>query len=135
MGQRLIQPASDMFLGWVPVAEGKHYYVRQLRDAKIKPMIETFDSDGLCDYAQICGRVLARAHARGATPPSLAAISARARGSWRSSQSPTRTRLSAIMPNLRLQCGEARLKAIVSNPSSQSPTRLWHRATRKKVQS
>ena len=65
MGQRLMQPASDMFLGWVTLPGGKHYYVRQLRDAKIKPMIETFDSDDLCDYAKTCGRVLARAHAKG----------------------------------------------------------------------
>jgi len=65
MGQRLMQPASDMFLGWFTLPGGQQYYVRQLHDAKIKPMIETFDSDELCDYAKACGRVLARAHAKG----------------------------------------------------------------------
>ena len=65
MGQRLMQPASDLFLGWVTTkATGKQYYVRQLRDAKIKPLIETFDSQLLTLYARACGWVLARAHAK-----------------------------------------------------------------------
>ena len=66
IGQRLMQPASDMFLGWVTAkATGKHFYVRQLRDAKIKPIIETMDADGLDIYARRCGWALARAHAKG----------------------------------------------------------------------
>jgi uncharacterized protein (DUF2252 family) len=65
MGQRLMQPASDIFLGWVTIdAIGKQYYVRQLRDAKIKPLVETFDSDLMTMYAKACGWVLARAHAK-----------------------------------------------------------------------
>jgi uncharacterized protein (DUF2252 family) len=65
MGQRLMQPASDLFLGWVTVeATGKQYYVRQLRDAKIKPLVETFDNELLRVYAKACGWVLARAHAK-----------------------------------------------------------------------
>ena len=65
MGQRLSQPASDMFLGWTTGLDGTHYYVRQLRDAKIKPMVETFDADMLRHYyARACGWVLARAHAK-----------------------------------------------------------------------
>jgi Uncharacterized protein conserved in bacteria (DUF2252) len=65
MGQRLMQPASDLFLGWVTVsATGKQYYVRQLRDAKVKPLVETFDSEMLLVYAKACGWVLARAHAK-----------------------------------------------------------------------
>jgi hypothetical protein len=65
MGQRLMQPASDLFLGWVTVeATGKQFYVRQLRDAKIKPLVETFDDDLLLLYARACGWVLARAHAK-----------------------------------------------------------------------
>jgi uncharacterized protein (DUF2252 family) len=66
MGQRLMQPASDMFLGWVTSpATGKQFYVRQLRDAKIKPLIETMDAEGLDLYAKRCGWALARAHAKG----------------------------------------------------------------------
>jgi uncharacterized protein (DUF2252 family) len=65
VGQRLMQPASDMFLGWVTSEDGIAFYVRQLRDAKIKPLIETFDSQMMELYAQACGWVLARAHAKG----------------------------------------------------------------------
>jgi len=64
MGQRLTQPSSDMFLGWSSGRDGTHYYFRQLRDAKIKPLVETFDADVLDYYAKACGRVLARAHAK-----------------------------------------------------------------------
>ena len=64
MGQRLTQPASDMFLGWTTTEDGAHYYVRQLRDAKIKPLIETFDADTLRSFARACGWALARAHAK-----------------------------------------------------------------------
>lgn len=64
MGQRLMQPASDIFLGWVTAPNGGHFYVRQLRDAKIKPLIETFDAELLRLYASACGWTLARAHAK-----------------------------------------------------------------------
>jgi hypothetical protein len=64
MGQRLMQPASDIFLGWVTGPEGRHFYIRQLRDAKIKPLVETFDSALMNAYAVACGWVLARAHAK-----------------------------------------------------------------------
>ena len=63
-GQRLMQPASDIFLGWVTGPRGPHYYVRQLRDAKIKPLIETFDPAELTTYGKACGWALARAHAK-----------------------------------------------------------------------
>lgn len=64
MGQRLMQPTSDIFLGWVTAPTGVQYYVRQLRDAKIKPLVETFDEALLEIYAKACGTVLARAHAK-----------------------------------------------------------------------
>ena len=66
MGQRVMQPASDMFLGWVTAkATGTQFYVRQLRDAKIKPLVETMDGVGLDLYGRRCGWALARAHAKG----------------------------------------------------------------------
>ncbi|MCX5496389.1 DUF2252 domain-containing protein [Kaistia dalseonensis] len=66
VGQRLMQPSSDLFLGWVTAeANGRQFYVRQLRDAKIKPLVETFDDELLEFYAEACGWVLARAHAKG----------------------------------------------------------------------
>jgi uncharacterized protein (DUF2252 family) len=65
MGQRLMQPATDLFLGWLTGRGGRHLYVRQLRDAKIKPLVETFDAEMLTVYAKACGWCLARAHAKG----------------------------------------------------------------------
>lgn len=64
MGQRLMQPASDIFLGWLTAPNDRQFCVRQLRDAKIKPLIETFDANVLEIYAGVCGWVLARAHAK-----------------------------------------------------------------------
>jgi uncharacterized protein (DUF2252 family) len=64
MGQRLMQPASDIFLGWVTAPNGRQFYVRQLRDAKIKPLIETFNVEMLNVYSMACGWVLARAHSK-----------------------------------------------------------------------
>ena len=66
MGQRLMQPASDLFLGWVTGPDGKQFYFRQLRDAKIKPLVETFDEELMEIYGKLCGWSLARAHARSA---------------------------------------------------------------------
>jgi uncharacterized protein (DUF2252 family) len=63
-GQRLMQSASDLFLGWMESADGRHYYVRQLRDMKVKPMVEVFSPSLLEQYAVACGWALARAHAR-----------------------------------------------------------------------
>jgi uncharacterized protein DUF2252 len=64
MGQRLMQPASDIFLGWITTKKGYQGYVRQLRDAKIKPLVETFDAKALAVYGEVCGWALARAHAK-----------------------------------------------------------------------
>jgi uncharacterized protein (DUF2252 family) len=62
-GQKLMQPASDMFLGWTDVGN-RHYYVRQLLDMKIKPLVEGFDAPMMVRHAEYCGWALARAHAR-----------------------------------------------------------------------
>ena len=72
MGQRLTQPATDVFLGWTTGEDGTHYYVRQLRDAKIKPLVETFDEKTLMLYAKACGWVLARAHSKAGEAGGLA---------------------------------------------------------------
>lgn len=64
-GQRLLQAAADIFLGWTTGSlEGRNYYVRQLRDAKIKPMVEIMKPVNLVNYAKACGWALARAHKR-----------------------------------------------------------------------
>ena len=63
-GQRLMQAASDSFLGWVTGKLGREYYVRQLRDMKWSPDPSRFIPQSLTSYAELCGHVLARAHAR-----------------------------------------------------------------------
>ena len=63
-GQRLMQAASDVFLGWLVGPGGRHFYVRQLRDMKWSPDIATVQPRGLVALAQICGKALARGHAR-----------------------------------------------------------------------
>jgi threonine dehydrogenase-like Zn-dependent dehydrogenase len=68
-GYRLIQPASDMFLGWTQgTHERRHYFVRQLRDIKISIRVETFGHAEMDLYATWCGRALALSHARAGTP-------------------------------------------------------------------
>lgn len=63
-GQRLMQSASDLFLGWTTGPNGRHFYVRQLRDMKISAELETFDAETFAAYGRICGKALARAHAK-----------------------------------------------------------------------
>ncbi len=63
-GQRLMQAASDLFLGWTTGPSGRHFYVRQLRDMKISAELETFDAETFAAYGRVCGRALARAHAK-----------------------------------------------------------------------
>lgn len=63
-GQRLMQAASDMFLGWTTGKNGRHYYFRQLRDVKISAIVEGWDVDRLTTYGRLCAWALARAHAR-----------------------------------------------------------------------
>jgi uncharacterized protein (DUF2252 family) len=67
VGQRLMQPATDVFMGWATGRGGRHFYVRQLRDAKIKPMVEAMDTEVMSFFAKMCGWVLARAHAKSGT--------------------------------------------------------------------
>jgi uncharacterized protein (DUF2252 family) len=63
-GQRLMQAASDLFLGWTIAKGGRHFYLRQLRDMKMKPLVEVFNRATMFDYAALCGWTLARGHAR-----------------------------------------------------------------------
>jgi len=64
-GQRYMQAASDIFLGWVRGDGGRDFYVRQLHDMKGSADIDTIQPIGLTAYARLCGATLARAHARG----------------------------------------------------------------------
>lgn len=63
-GQRLMQSASDIFLGWLRSAKGHDAYVRQLRDVKISPIVEDWDASVLREHGKLCAWALAKAHAR-----------------------------------------------------------------------
>ena len=72
-GQRKMQAASDIFLGWtIGLDVKRHYYWRQLRDMKGSALVEAMVPFGLTYYAQICGWTLARAHARSGDPVAIA---------------------------------------------------------------
>jgi uncharacterized protein (DUF2252 family) len=64
VGQRLMQCASDIFLGWASDDDGHQYYVRQLRDMKTSVPLETLAGPVLFNFADMCGWALARAHAK-----------------------------------------------------------------------
>jgi uncharacterized protein (DUF2252 family) len=73
-GQRMMQAASDIFLGWTKGLEAnRYYYWRQLRDMKGSVDVEAMVPVGLSFYAGICGWTLARAHARSGDPVAIAA--------------------------------------------------------------
>ncbi|MGH9090681.1 MAG: DUF2252 domain-containing protein [Acidimicrobiales bacterium] len=71
-GQRLMQAASDIFLGWGTGAEGFHFYFRQFRDMKGSFTPEGARPQGLTDYVRVCGWALARAHARSGNAAAIA---------------------------------------------------------------
>ena len=76
-GQRLMQAASDIFLGWSRLrgADGRDhdYYFRQLWDWKVSPDVDGMDPGVLERYAQLCAHTLARAHARSGDAVALSA--------------------------------------------------------------
>ena len=64
VGQRLMQTATDMFLGWARGVNGRNFYVRQLRDIKMSAIIDDWDAGMMRQYGRMCAHALARAHAR-----------------------------------------------------------------------
>ena len=64
VGQRIMQSATDVFLGWTRGMNGRDVYVRQLRDMKISAVIEDCDTKMLRSDARMCAHALTRAHAR-----------------------------------------------------------------------
>jgi uncharacterized protein (DUF2252 family) len=74
-GQRMTQGASDMMLGWLRTSgvDGveRDYYVRQLWDGKGSALVELMNPKALAFYADLCGRTLARAHARSGDPVAI----------------------------------------------------------------
>jgi uncharacterized protein (DUF2252 family) len=66
-GQRLIQTGTDILLGYTTI-EGRDYLVRRLSDHKASIELTDLNGDGLIEYAQLCGELLARGHARSGDP-------------------------------------------------------------------
>jgi hypothetical protein len=72
-GQRVMQAASDIFLGWTEdTASHRQFYVRQLKNRRLGSISDLVEGEALASYACLCGRTLARAHARSADPAVLA---------------------------------------------------------------
>ena len=72
-GQRLMQAASDIFLGWIHTDEGldgqpRDFYLRQLWDAKGSAIVELMEPNAMLAYGRLCGRTLAKGHARSGDP-------------------------------------------------------------------
>ncbi|MBB2166958.1 DUF2252 domain-containing protein [Gluconacetobacter aggeris] len=90
-GQRMMQAASDVFLGWTHTQDeaedahhdlsgaGRQFYVRRLKDSRLAAIGTEVAQDGLADYAPLCGRTLARAHARTGDVVALSAYLGRGR--------------------------------------------------------
>ena len=77
-GQRIMQASSDIFLGWLAVAESiygdaRDYYVRQLRDWKGSVVVERMDAQAFTAYGRLCADTLAHAHARSGDRIAIAA--------------------------------------------------------------
>ncbi len=70
-GQRLMQAASDIFLGWTSNQKGQDFYFRQFRDMKTSIRLKGMSAPSLEDYAEICASALARAHARTGDPSQI----------------------------------------------------------------
>jgi uncharacterized protein (DUF2252 family) len=71
-GQRMLQSASDVFLGWASDDNGCNYYFRQLRDMRMKIDVSNMSREDWLEFVEICGWALARAHARTGDPAKIA---------------------------------------------------------------
>jgi uncharacterized protein (DUF2252 family) len=72
-GQQMMQAASDIFLGYTQDDDtGRQFYVRTLKNRRLGKVSEIGEVEALSDYAQLCGRTLARAHARSGEPAAMA---------------------------------------------------------------
>ncbi len=72
-GQRRLQAASDVLLGWAVGAQGRHWYVRQHQDQKGSAVIETMTAADLATWGELCAWALSRGHARSGQPAAIAA--------------------------------------------------------------
>jgi uncharacterized protein (DUF2252 family) len=71
-GQQMMQAASDMFLGCTQDPDtGRQFYIRTLKNRRLGGVSEISEGEALSDYVQLCGRTLARAHARSGEPAAM----------------------------------------------------------------
>ena len=72
----MMQAASDIFLGHTQDEDfGRQFYVRTLKNRRLGSVSEISEGEALSDYARLCGRTLARAHARSGDPAAIAGYS------------------------------------------------------------
>ena len=71
-GQRMLQSASDVFLGWTGDDQGHYFYFRQFHDMRMKIDVARMSRQDWFEYVELCGWVLARAHARTGDPAGIA---------------------------------------------------------------
>ena len=72
----MMQAASDIFLGYTQDEDsGREFYVRTLKNRRLGSISEISEGEALSDYARLCGRTLARAHARSGDPAAIAGYS------------------------------------------------------------
>jgi hypothetical protein len=72
-GQRTMQAATDIFLGWTEdEASGRQFYIRRLKNRRLGGVSDVAEHKALAEYACLCGRTLARAHARSGDPAMIA---------------------------------------------------------------
>ncbi len=71
-GQRVLQAATDVMLGWLVGPAGRQFYLRQLQDQKGSAVIEAMTADDLLEWGRLCGWALARGHAKSGDPAAIA---------------------------------------------------------------
>ena len=71
-GQRMMQAASDIFLGWTADPLGLEFYIRVLKNRRLGAVSELAEQGALSEYSRLCGRTLARSHARSGDPAVIA---------------------------------------------------------------
>ena len=130
-GQRLTQAASDIMLGWIRAADldgqDRHFYIRQLWDQKGSALVERMNPRAMTAYGELCGRTLAKAHARSGDAIAIASYLGKGQSFDRALASfaetyarPERARLPGSARGRSLRPGHGRVRPLraASQPDS-----------------